>query len=340
MEIIVPAAGLSTRFPNMRPKYSLTSYDGKLMLEKSLDPYLGKYNITIGILKDHDDKYRIKELIKYHIKDNIKIVVLENETKGPADTVNEIIKLAKIDLNKEIFIKDCDSFFNHTHHQGNYICVSNLSDQEHIYKPSAKSYIISNNQGIIQKIIEKSIISDKFCVGGYKFESAELFCEAFENIKNNNKELFVSNVIEFCLSKNKIFIENIVNNYIDVGTAKQWQEYNNKAVVFCDIDGTLIQAQLKHEYDKAPTILKNNIEVIKKMINDGSQIIFVTARPESTRGLTEKMLNNLGFNSFDLLMNLINCKRILINDFNNANPYPRAIAVNIPRDSDTLSYYL
>ena len=76
------------------------------------------------------------------------------------------------------------------------------------------------------------------------------------------------------------------------------------------------------------------------MINDGSQIIFVTARPESTRGLTEKMLNNLGFNSFDLLMNLINCKRILINDFNNANPYPRAIAVNIPRDSDTLSYYL
>jgi 2-C-methyl-D-erythritol 4-phosphate cytidylyltransferase len=36
MEIIIPAAGLSTRFPNMRPKYTLTDYTGKMMIEKSI----------------------------------------------------------------------------------------------------------------------------------------------------------------------------------------------------------------------------------------------------------------------------------------------------------------
>jgi hypothetical protein len=52
------------------------------------------------------------------------------------------------------------------------------------------------------------------------------------------------------------------------------------------------------------------------------------------------MLESLGFKDFSLIMGLKNCKRILINDFNNANPYPRAISINIPRDSDTLESFL
>lgn len=340
MEIIVPAAGLSTRFPNMRPKYSLTAYDGKLMIEKALQPFIGKHNITIGILKRHENEYSLSKLIKHQIKEkNVKVCILDKETNGPADTVYQIIKLAKININKEIFIKDCDSFFQHNYSKGNYICVSKLSDQELIYKPSAKSYIFSNNQGIIQKIIEKSIISDKFCVGGYKFENAKLFCEGFENIKKNNKELFVSNVIEFCLSKEKIFTENIVSDYIDVGTSKQWHDYNNKAVIFCDIDGTLIQAQSKNDYDKDPVRLDNNICFIHDLILKHNQIIFTTARPESARKKTEKMLKKLGFENLNIIMGLNNCKRVLINDFNYANPYPRAIAVNIERNTDTINKY-
>lgn len=39
-------------------------------------------------------------------------------------------------------------------------------------------------------------------------------------------------------------------------------------------------------------------------------------------------------------MGLKNCKRILINDYNEANPYPRAIAINIKRDEDNIKDYL
>ena len=59
MEIILPAAGLSTRFPNMRPKFTLTDYKGMMMFERAIQYYIGKYNVTIGILKEHDTKYNI-----------------------------------------------------------------------------------------------------------------------------------------------------------------------------------------------------------------------------------------------------------------------------------------
>jgi hypothetical protein len=340
MEIIVPAAGLSSRFPNTRPKYTLTDYSGKIMLESAIKPFIGKYNITIGILKEHNDKYNIIDLLKHELKDTINIVVLEKQTTGPADTVYQIIKKSNIDLNNEILIKDCDSFFDHAYAKGNYICISKFSDNQLIRTPAAKSYITVNEQGIVQNIVEKKVISDKFCVGGYKFESAKMYCDSFEQLSKQNEEIYVSNIIQYCLFNGKIFIENLVTNYIDVGTSEEWFNYNDKAVIFCDIDGTIIKAQPKSDYNIAATPLIKNLECIKKLITEKNQVIFVTARPEIYRNETQNMLDLLGLSGHSLIMGLQNCKRILINDFNVANPYPRAIAINIARDSDTLKDFI
>ncbi|MFZ9970293.1 MAG: portal protein [Bacteroidia bacterium] len=46
MEILVPAAGLSTRFPGTRPKFTLTDHEGRSMLYRALEPYIGKYYST------------------------------------------------------------------------------------------------------------------------------------------------------------------------------------------------------------------------------------------------------------------------------------------------------
>ena len=35
--LIIPCAGKSSRFPNMKPKYMLTHPDGKLMIEKAME---------------------------------------------------------------------------------------------------------------------------------------------------------------------------------------------------------------------------------------------------------------------------------------------------------------
>ena len=123
-------------------------------------------------------------------------------------------------------------------------------------------------------------------------------------------------------------------------TAEEWFNYNDKAVVFCDIDGTIIKAQSKNDYNAKAVPLIKNVECIKKLIAEKNQVIFVTARPEGARRETQNMLNSLGLSGHDLIMGLQNCKRILINDFNPANPYPRAMAINIPRDSDTLKDFI
>ena len=99
MEIIVPAAGLSTRFPDMKPKYLLYDYNGDMMLLKALLPYRRRgYRTHIGILKEHQEKYNVIEQIQYHWGDNINYVVIDEPTKGPADTVYQILDRAGIHL--------------------------------------------------------------------------------------------------------------------------------------------------------------------------------------------------------------------------------------------------
>ncbi len=341
MEIIVPAAGLSTRFPGTRPKYLLYDYTGTLMLRKSLEPFINKHNVTIGILKEHDIEFGASDFIARELGKSVKVVVLDKRTAGPADTVCQIIKQANIPAESEIFIKDCDSFFDHEYSEGNYVCVSKVADHAVLKRLSSKSFVIANEQQIIQSIIEKTVVSDTFCVGGYKFSSAGLFVDTFSKLQADNiPEIFVSHVIQDCLLSGHIFETKAITEYVDVGTLDDWTEYNNKPVIFCDIDGTIIKAQPKYGYQDKPEPLPNNVARMLEYQKNGSQFVFTTARPESARLLTYNLLKGLGFNSFILVMNLNNAARILINDYNTANPYPRATAVNIKRDSDNLSDFL
>ena len=230
MEIIMPAAGLSTRFPNMRPKYILRDFQDSYMFERSIESFIGKQKITIGMLKEHNDQYNTVEDIKNKYGNAIQTVILENRTCGPADTVYQILKQLGLQ-SQECLIKDCDSFFDHDYQKGNYVCISSIQDHEILKRLANKSFITSNNQGIITSIIEKQVVSDKFCVGGYKFESAEMFLSVFEKFKHApGGEIFVSHIIEDCMYTGSIFQECPVRNYVDVGTAEDWFDYNKVLV--------------------------------------------------------------------------------------------------------------
>lgn len=344
MEVIVPAAGLSTRFPGMRPKYTLTDFDGRMMIERAIAPYIGRHHVTVGVLYEHHSEFPIDTFLynKYGTK-NIKVVVLKERTAGPADTVRQILNLGDFDFdsNRPLFIKDCDSFFDHEESDGNYVCTSNIAEHEILKRLASKSFVRANDQHIITDIIEKQVVSDKFCVGGYKFESTKLFYETYNRLNiTGMQEIFVSHVIQACLEQGEIFLNRPVSNYIDVGTAEDWHEHNDLSVVFCDIDGTLVEAQPRADFGKPWKPLPKNVERILALSQKGHQIIFTTARPQDQQPNLEKQLEQLGFRGFRLITGLMNVKRVLINDYNAANPYPRAIAINLPRNSDTLRDFL
>lgn len=336
-KIIVPAAGLSTRFPHMRPKYLLYDYKHKLMLQNALDYYMD-YDIWVGILRAHEEEYSASKYLRHEFGSKINIVVIDSPTRGPADTVYQIISQSKLDVDSPILIKDCDSFFNHEIVDGNYVCISSIINHPILKKLSSKSFVVHNDQGLITDIVEKTIVSDKFCVGGYKFRTAELYMDTYSELLSN-KEVYVSDVIQRCLYNGEIFSARSVTEYYDVGTAEDWFEYNNKSVIFCDIDGTIVRAKSKFNYSEIEP-LNSNIEVLLQKQKQGCQLVFTTARPHTEEKLTRNMLDQFGFVNYQLIIGLQNSRRILINDYNSANPFPRAEAINIKRDSDNLSDYL
>jgi hypothetical protein len=326
----------------MKPKYLLYDYKQELMVANAIKPFLEKrIPVTIGILKEHDEKYNASETLRHEFGTLIKIVILDEPTKGPADTVFQIIE--KLGLFKEeIFIKDCDSFFDHDIGPGNYVCVSKISEHELLKKIGAKSFTVANNQGIITDIVEKEVVSDTFCVGGYKFSSALMYKSAFKRI-TNNREIFVSDIISMCIGDLQIFNEMPVNNYTDVGTAQDWFEFNDKPVFFCDIDGTLVKNQGRvgeNSYYDPAIPLEKNVNKLLEWQKRGAQIIFTTCRKPLYAEETHRLLHDLGFTDYRIIMGLQNARRILINDYNATNPFPRAEAINLKRDSDNLSDFL
>lgn len=339
MEIILPMAGLSTRFPGMRPKYTLVTHDGHMMWEKSILPLIKRHHVTIALLEEHEQAYPIIEYANDLFGDKVRTVTLKTRTKGPADTVFQLLQQANIAPDTEIFIKDCDSFFEHDHQKGNYVCVTSMKEHDVLKRVGAKSFVTTNDQDTILRIVEKEIVSDTFCVGGYKFESAGEFMEVYQQLEEQG-EVFVSHVIDHMLQDKKIFSAVKVRDYADVGTAEDWHEYNDKACIFCDLDGTLFRAQHRKDFGKPPELLAKNAEIIRREMARGSRVIFTTARPERVRRHIEQQLAGFGFGGCELICGLPNTKRILINDYNEANPYPRAIAINLIRNQDDLGNFL
>jgi NDP-sugar pyrophosphorylase family protein len=199
------------------------------MLSNAIDPFHLQGEMWFGILKEHNDQYGAEKEIRWIFYQEDwapHIVIIPEKTKGPADTVYQVCKA--LDMVKDdgpFFVKDCDSFFRHRLMRGNYICTAKVSSYRTIDELAAKSFVRTDNHGIVNDIIEKQVVSDQFCVGGYKFAKRSEFMEAYEAIADTIDEVFVSHVIQYMISRGKIFFTQSVEDYTDVGTIDEWNSY-------------------------------------------------------------------------------------------------------------------
>jgi dTDP-glucose pyrophosphorylase len=329
----------------MRPKYLLCDYLGRSMIQLAAEPYLADHTVHIVILKEHEDKYNVTSQLKSMFGTLVNIIILENRSAGPADTVYQALNKIVFTNDQNFIVKDCDSIFSHKRlSAGNKIFVDTLDNKPTLRNPNNKSYIICNNWGIINNIVEKKIVSNTFCVGGYQFNNINMYKDAYETIKQSKLgEIYISSIIDYLISREIVFTTQNVKNYIDLGTIEDWESYNNKPSLFIDIDGTIVDNQSLHgnnNYNIFPTILENNVKTLIEFKDNGCQLIFTTSRPEKFEQQTRNLLNKLGFIDCKLIMGMHHSHRILVNDFAPSNSYPSAIAINLPRNSDTLEDYL
>ncbi len=103
--------------------------------------------------------------------------------------------------------------------------------------------------------------------------------------------------------------------------------------VFCDIDGTLLHhsGNILENLSQQP-ILANVAETIRQWDKLNYTIILTTGRKESTRSLTEKQLQDAGIVYHQLIMNLPNGPRVIINDKKEHGIENTAYAINVVRN--------
>jgi hypothetical protein len=302
--------------------------------------------ILFVILREHQNDYDIsngltKCLNETSLSHKSEIVILEEQTSSQSETVYNTIKICG--LSGYIFVKDSDGYFEaDIQNEENEIFYHDLNSLDHINARS-KSYLQMDSNNLVINIIEKKVISPYFCVGGYAFKSAELFADTYLKISKYDGECYISNVIFEMILNHHTFTGRITQNFLDWGTLQDWDNYkNNFSTIFIDIDGTLITntSNLIPPYIGTGRPLVDNIEWLNHLYESQNvRVILITSRPSVLKEDTENELKRHGVKYHDLIMNIPHSRRILINDFAKSNPYPSAIAINLPRDSDTLRNY-
>ncbi|CAK0755454.1 conserved hypothetical protein [Gammaproteobacteria bacterium] len=348
--LIIPMAGKSSRFPDMRPKWMLTHpMTNRFMGIESILGFNLEFfdNIYYVCLSDHEKQYNflngfLLELEELGLKDKVKILFLEGQTRSQSETVYNAIQIGGIE--GFIFIKDSDGYYEcNIKDEKNQVAFFNLNDMDDI-NARTKSYIEFDINGLITNIVEKKVISSTFSVGGYGFQNAKEFCKTYQIFKNTEEECYISNIIFEMILSGYCFYGLKIKNFKDWGTVDAWNKYKSQyRCLFIDIDGTLVSNSSVHfpPYIGTGDPLNTNISFLRSLYNSGkAKIILTTSRPERLRELTisEMIKYNMPYDT--LIMNLPHCKRVVINDFAKSNPYPSCEAINLPRNFDNLAEFL
>ena len=347
--LIIPAAGKSSRYPGMKPKWLLTHPDGSLMIEKVLNALeLSSYDkVIVTILQEHCDKHEADLILRQALGDNIEICILPHPTPNPVATVLETINQKK--LKGFVTVKDSDCIV-----QGSFplnkqfIAGLTIKPSSEVNSIQSKSFIKKNEDGLVIDITEKDITSNVICLGVYGLNVDKLISN-YKNIINNptyqlNNEIYISHVISLALLNLETFEYIESSKFIDWGTLDDWRKEQKKhSTYILDIDGVLLKNTGKYgskNWSNSINPLFDNLEAVKKLQTQGAEIILMTARPNEHLDEFKKILTENGIFPKNIITNCNHAKRVIVNDFAPTNPYPSCSAVSIPRNSPIEDYLI
>lgn len=182
MNIVIPMAGLGTRFPNHpMPKPLIPINDSTLITEcvKSL-ALDGNY---IFITRKYDDPKYNQELndLLNSIVDRPVIIEIDYVTEGPACTA--LLASRYINNDEELIIVNCDQIFKWDSKKfRNFLDRSNYAGVVVTYpcQESSKSYALIDESGFVKEIKEKQVISTHALTGLHYWFQGKLFVESAE----------------------------------------------------------------------------------------------------------------------------------------------------------------
>lgn len=352
--VVVPMAGLSTRFPQARPKWMLTHPMGQLMFRAAVDGLHGTAaHVVFVVREEHDAEFGASDVVHRQLQaDPLPLaqsweVLVAPPTDSQPATVDWALR--QVGWQGPFLVKDCDNYFNlEVPQAGNYVAVADLRKMPTVSNPAAKSYVDIGGEDVgadeVLNIAEKEILGPLFCCGGYGFDSAGEFRTHYHALLEEqppDTTPYVSHVIYRMMLHGETFRANMTDNYVDWGTAHAWQQYVAQfGTVFVDVDGCLLTNTGQfwgdgHRWGQGEPI-RENIGYISRLYGSGRvKVVLATARPELAREALQKELGLNGVRYHKLLMGLPHGLRAVVNDVGTSNGRPAA-AVAIARNSADL----
>ncbi|WP_068113010.1 hypothetical protein [Tropicimonas marinistellae] len=229
--IILPMAGLSSRFFKAgytEPKYKL-QLDGLPVFDYALRSFaerFGQEEFLIVLRRDYDTEAFVQERLNSNGLE-AQLVVLDQETRGQADTVAIGLETAGTDADTPLTIFNIDSF-----RPGFSMTAAERSADGYLEtflgegdgwsfvapaEPEAK-------EGRALRVVEKERISDLCCTGLYYFRTRALFEEAYAAERENPSQPLKEH-----------YIAPIYNQLIGRGARVLYRTIPSEDVVFCGV---------------------------------------------------------------------------------------------------------
>lgn len=350
--LILPIGGKSSRFNGGKPKWAERHPAGGIMLDNAIAGIYHRFNRIIVIMLDEHRQYTrtVKASILKRVGDiPVAVVFIDSSTSQPMTVAKGILEYERQygDLQGSFLVKDCDNYYTidedalptEDFYQGNCVVYARLEDYPSVIAAN-KSYIQHDFGGRVLNIVEKRVISNTFCVGGYGFQSAKTFLETYSSRfpEKQEGELYLSHVIYADMMYNGARYGAVhCKDFIDWGTQKDWDTYvRSFATLFIDIDGVLVHTnpvESTGEFNDSPP-MPQNIEFLKGLCRERTFIVLVTARPEKYRERTIDQMQEMGIPWDQLVMGLPHSRRVLINDVLSKESELAALSINPLRNCD------
>ena len=248
--VVIPAAA-GRRDPKtgaaLPPTWCLERPDGRLVIE-SVVRRLGLRQcsrVAVVVLESHVDAYcggDVAALEAFLIKSigaavlgscRLVVLALKEPTSSAADTVR--VAIERLNITGPLFVKDCDGAFAYDVTADNCVVTLRVTSENaaSLHDLPSKSFA-EECGGVLTNVVEKHIVNDLVCVGGYGFASVADFSRALRAVEDSAARtakaggaagrIFTSHLVLFLLMEGSVvFRVDRVNDFDDWKTAEAWR---------------------------------------------------------------------------------------------------------------------
>jgi dTDP-glucose pyrophosphorylase len=231
MNILLPIAGLGSRFPNSKIPKPLIEVHGKPMISAAVESIGLDGNYIFIIREEHDQKYNLEKKLKDLI--DCTVIKVDYLTKGPACTA--LLAEEFINNNEPLIIANCDQIMHWDKKTFNTFCKYYPHDGfvvTYFADTPMNSYVKINSNGFATLMKEKEVISNISTNGIHFWKKGSFFTESansmiFANDTAPNGEFYIAPTYNYMIEMGlKVGIYHIPNEqHWAVGTENDLAMY-------------------------------------------------------------------------------------------------------------------